>query len=55
MAANVVELCSGNMDFPGDYGGGVYGGNYSSGNEIGSGVYGEGGNSEINGNSGIRY
>ena len=41
-----------NMDLTGDY---------SSGNEIGSGVYGEGGNSEIDGNSGnngitgIRY
>ena len=41
---------SGNMDLAGDYGGGVYGGNYSSGNEIGSGVYGEGGNSESCGN-----
>ena len=40
----------GNMDLAGDYGG-----NYSCGNKIGSGVYGEGGNSEIGGNSGIRY
>ena len=50
-----------NPGLTGDYGSGVYGDNYRSGNEIGSSVYGEGGNSKIDGNSGdngitgIRY
>ena len=50
-----------NPGLTGDYGSGVYGGNYRSGNEIDSSVYGEGGNSKIDGNSGdngitgIRY
>ena len=39
----------------GDYGGGVYGGNYSNGKDIGSGFYGEEINKESNRHGGFRY